>query len=241
LSPTGIVAGSATWRSSSDSYWATHQAEFQCIAEEVGVAPSTEWIWSYPQDFRGEQGDQGPNGDYYFNMYMASPTQPATPNYLVDDMLTLRGLSWKKLPEITGIIWQTRGRFNGETNPPQVDGYPPNAALSEEEWGAPVKLTGTDGIDGNPGTEGADGNTGYSPKFAIESDGVLREVLRLVDWIGGSGTKPGNVGDYIGNVGFVSTPGEAINIKGKSVQIQVGGSTWTQGTPKDGDLWIDRV
>jgi len=232
-----VTPDTAVWYLSTNSYWETHQAEFQCFAEETDSG----WVWTYPQDFRGEQGSQGPNGDYYFNMYMANPTQPLTPNYLTTTMLDMRSLGWEKLPQTVGIVWQTRGRFNGETDPPLGDGYPQNSALSEDVWGTPVKLTGTDGVDGNPGTSGIDGDKGWSPSFAVVTDGDDRDVMQLVDWVGGAGSKPAIGDPYVGPSGMVATKGAAQNIKGQSIRVQVGGATWTQGGPTDGDIWINKV
>ncbi len=70
-----------------------------------------------------------------------------------------------------------------------------------------------DGIDGEPGEDGEDGDDGWSPVFAIEADGATREVLKVVDWTGGEGTKPA-VGKYIGTTGFVDDIAGGVNIRG---------------------------
>ena len=229
-----VTVNTVTWRLSTDAHWSSNTPTFASVAEET----STGWVWTYPYQITGEKGDQGPNGDYFFNMYKASGTTlPA-----VDaDMATMRANGWTRLPPTTGIVYVTLGRFNGETNPPQGDGYPPNAAVPEDNWSTPAQITGNNGTDGTDGDPGTDGDQGWSPVFAVVSDGNTREVLQLVDWIGGSGTKPGNIGQYVSSSGFTGTIGSAQSIKGSSIKVQVGGSTWTQGTPSDGDLWINRV
>ncbi|NBB65310.1 hypothetical protein GVN18_39285 [Pseudomonas sp. ODNR1LW] len=73
---------------------------------------------------------------------------------------------------------------------------------------------GTDGANGADGADGADGDNGWT---AIESgvvDGV-RVVKQIVDWVGGTGTKPA-VGKYIGPSGLVDTAAEATNFRGAS-------------------------
>ena len=84
-------------------------------------------------------------------------------------------------------------------------------------------------VDGDPGPEirrklnemvgtweqalvEAVGPAGWSPVFAIVSDGS-RRVLKLVDWVGGEDTKPTTTG-YIGASGIVADIALAIDIRG---------------------------
>ena len=62
------------------------------------------------------------------------------------------------------------------------------------------------------GGQGSPGNNGWSPTWAIVSSG-LRRVLRVVDWVGGQGTKP-TTGQYIGSSGLVNSINSAIDIRG---------------------------
>ena len=62
------------------------------------------------------------------------------------------------------------------------------------------------------GGQGSPGNNGWSPTWAIVSSG-LRRVLRVVDWVGGQGTKP-TTGQYIGASGLVNSINSAIDIRG---------------------------
>lgn len=63
------------------------------------------------------------------------------------------------------------------------------------------------------GSPGDKGDSGWSPVFSAEADGATRTVLRLLDWIGGSGTKPATLG-FIGSTGIVATAAQAVSIKG---------------------------
>lgn len=60
--------------------------------------------------------------------------------------------------------------------------------------------------------QGAQGYQGYSPVFALVSDGV-REVVKVVDWTGGQGPKPA-INQFVGIGGLVSNIAQAINVKG---------------------------
>jgi hypothetical protein len=64
--------------------------------------------------------------------------------------------------------------------------------------------------DGPAGQNGQ----GWSPQFAVVSDGPTRQVLQLTGWTGGTGAAPGGVGQYVGPSGFTPTIGSAANIRG---------------------------
>lgn len=72
---------------------------------------------------------------------------------------------------------------------------------------------GIQGPQGVQGPQGAAGTNGWSPILANVADGE-RRVLRLVDWTGGTGTKPAVPTDnYIGPTGFTNLAG-ATDIRG---------------------------
>lgn len=71
---------------------------------------------------------------------------------------------------------------------------------------------GADGADGSPGAAGTDGNDGWSPVFAVVSDGD-RRVLQVSDWQGGEGTKPAT-GKYVGSAGLVDLVADGVDIRG---------------------------
>jgi hypothetical protein len=219
VNPTTLpeTVGSAVWYLSTNAYWETHEPLYACNAEET----NSQWVWTYPYKITGEKGDQGPNGDYFFNMYKANgttiPSSTATITFMYAN-------GWRRIPPATGILYQVTGRFNGEIYPIGTDGYPwhngatsatNSTATPELGWSTPIRITGidgTDGTDGTPGTSGSDGNDGWTPVFAVVTDGD-RKVQRVTDWTGGSGTKP-TTGLYVGVTGFVTDIAIAINIKG---------------------------
>lgn len=76
----------------------------------------------------------------------------------------------------------------------------------------PQGLPGADGADGADGSNGADGNDGWSPVFSVENDSA-RRVLRVVDWVGGEGTKPAT-GKYVGATGLETLIANGVDIRG---------------------------
>src|SRR5690606_37750449 len=87
-----------------------------------------------------------------------------------------------------------------------------DTALEATDIRGPTGATGATGEKGDTGAAGADGEDGWTPEFAIVSDDE-RRVVQIVDWAGGTGTKPAT-GDYIGASGLVSDIAEAIDIRG---------------------------
>lgn len=86
-----------------------------------------------------------------------------------------------------------------------------------------IKFHGFDNIVrtiSEAGSPGDKGDSGWSPVLSAEADGPTRTVLRLVDWIGGTGTKPATQG-YIGSTGIVATAAQAVSIKGAQGEVGV--------------------
>lgn len=82
---------------------------------------------------------------------------------------------------------------------------------------------GDQGAQGAAGTNGTDGDDGWSPVFAVVSDGE-RRVLQVADWTGGSGTKPAT-GKYVGTTGLVDAIGDGVDVRGPAGAG--GGADWT--------------
>ena len=74
-------------------------------------------------------------------------------------------------------------------------------------------IQGEQGLKGDTGNTGAAGNNGWSPLLASEVDGE-RRVLKVVDYIGGTGTKPTvPTNNYIGTIGFTDLA-NAVDFRG---------------------------
>lgn len=78
--------------------------------------------------------------------------------------------------------------------------------------GRVVGVNGTNGANGINGTNGTNGTNGWSPVFGLVSDG-LRRVLQVIDWTGGTGTKPAT-GLYVGPLGLTPNIGEGVDLRG---------------------------
>lgn len=67
-----------------------------------------------------------------------------------------------------------------------------------------------------PDSVSVQGTRGWAPSFAVVTD-TTRRVLRLVAWVGGTGTVPtNNINDYLGASGFTSVLANAVDIRGPS-------------------------
>lgn len=83
--------------------------------------------------------------------------------------------------------------------------------LDEDTGNVYIKASGATG-DWGPAISFV-GDKGWSPEFAIVSDGD-RRVLQIVAWAGGEGTEPSSTDQYIGSTGIVNLPADAIDIRG---------------------------
>lgn len=61
---------------------------------------------------------------------------------------------------------------------------------------------------------GPQGDAGWSPVFAVVTDGT-RRVLQVPDWVGGEGAKP-TTGLYVGATGLTATIANAVDIRGSA-------------------------
>ncbi len=61
---------------------------------------------------------------------------------------------------------------------------------------------------------GPQGDAGWSPVFAVVTDGT-RRVLQVPDWVGGEGAKP-TTGLYVGATGLTATLASAVDIRGSA-------------------------
>lgn len=91
---------------------------------------------------------------------------------------------------------------------------------------------GLQGPPGEDGDDGADGDDGWSPIFAIETDGE-RRVLLISDWTGGTGTKPAT-GSYIGSTGLVTDIALAVDIRGPAGEDGMDGANGSDGADGEG-------
>lgn len=91
-----------------------------------------------------------------------------------------------------------------------------------------IDIRGAQGLAGI----GVDGTNGWSPILAVVADGVTREVLQIVDWTGGTGTKPSTTNQFLGALGIVTTAAAAVNIKGSTGATGAPGVDTSDGRSK---------
>jgi hypothetical protein len=111
--------------------------------------------------------------------------------------------------ERPGPITHPRTVYKLTTLPPadtkvsEVSGY-----VLSDYWTA---IAEPEAQDGEPGDKG------WTPVYVVESDGVDRSVLRIIDYAGGEGVKPDlpvATSSYLGSSGY-TTKSLAANIKGE--------------------------
>lgn len=77
------------------------------------------------------------------------------------------------------------------------------------------------------GPPGNNGYNGWTPICALVTDGS-RRVLQVIDWTGGSGTKP-TTGLYVGPLGLVAVIGDATDIRGATGATGADGANGDNG------------
>jgi hypothetical protein len=143
-------------------------------------------------------------------MYYSATTIPGVddPTSQTWDLATMKAHNWESILPVSGKIWMSLRAWEGGTF---TAGDPSGDPVAGTSWSSPVPLTATDGTNGDPGDNGS---LGWAPVFGVVANGATREVLQLKDWTGGTGTKPGFVGQYVTTSGFTTNIANASNIKG---------------------------
>ena len=90
---------------------------------------------------------------------------------------------------------------------------------TEQQWIVSLK--------GATGATGASGANGWTPSLRTEVRGADELVLRIIDWTGGSGTKP--VVGYLSSTGIVTNISNATNIRGTQGLQGIQGEQGIQG------------
>lgn len=86
------------------------------------------------------------------------------------------------------------------------------------------------------GDKGDAGDNGWTPELATVTDSA-RRVHQVVDWFGGTGTKPAT-GDYVGATGLTPTIGDAVDIRGTAGTATIpDGDKGDITTSTGGDVW----
>ncbi len=226
IDDSNVTVSGVTWRSVNSSYWDSNDPVFACQGEE-DPSNISQFIWSNPYRIKGEGGSQGPSGGFYFKMYKQNGTSLPSGTGDTSTLSQMTADGWLGSPPLVDNVYQAERLWVGEGVVFDGNELPSTGPVSGTKWKGPNLFTGGSGNDGNNGVDGVDGNDGWSPVLALKNDGS-RRVLQLDDWIGGEGTKPGNVGKYVGSSGYVSSIGSAVDIRGAS------GQNANENNPVDG-------
>lgn len=109
-------------------------------------------------------------------------------------------------------------------------------AIAEDEVILRITYRNADGSNEQEDpVETPPGLDGWTPILAVVSDGE-RRVLQVVDWTGGTGTKP-NTGLYVGPAGLVAAIGDAVDIRGAQGPAGSGGGGGGSAYITDLNTW----
>ena len=161
----------------------------------TGAAPSQVLNLVVPQGIQGLQGIQGPKGD-------TGDTGIQGIQGPKGDM-GLQGIQGPKGDTGNTGLQGIQGP-KGDTGLQGIQGPKGDTGLQG--------IQGPKGDTGSQGVQGLAGLHGWTPKFAVVTDGT-RRVQQVVDWFGGTGSKPAT-GEYVGATGLVATAALAVDIRG---------------------------
>lgn len=158
------------------------------------------------------KGENAPyNGGFQKSAFINVSGVP-TATGLSSDLLPTGG-PWTHAPttpEAGEHTWEVTSFFT--KNPATSDTALTSANWTQSSsWSAPIRKTGVDGDMEGP--QGPAGPQGWSPILAVVTRSATSEVLRVIDWVGGGGSKPAT-GSYMAETGFTNDISAAKNIKG---------------------------
>jgi hypothetical protein len=208
-----VTVSGVVWRLPSDSHWDSNTPTYAQDAEvDTGV-----YTWGKVYQLKGEKGDQGGAGNFFFPMYIASITSPAYgAGGNTSSLAQMQSAGWSAKPPSVGRIWKTQRPWVGQGVTFDGSGNPSTSPVSGTSWDAVLPITATDGINGD---NGDNGNDGWSPIPALVAGTVAgTKVIEIVDWTGGEGTKP-DVG-YIGSSGITSVLADAVTVTGEPIELR---------------------
>jgi len=134
----------------------------------------------------------------------------------VDDTVTIPDL--RVMMSSGRAVMRVDGAIKGSASAVSGKYVAPTGLTSD-----PANATNIRGVAG----EGVAGNNGWSAILAGEAD-ATRTLLKVVDWAGGSGTKPA-VGMYIGTAGYVTAKADAFNFNAIKRVVPLSAQTNAQG------------
>lgn len=219
-----VTVNGVLWRSAFSTHWNTNDPIFAVDGQE-DPSDITKFIWTNPYRIKGEAGDQGPSGGFFFRMYKEAGTTLPSGTATLSQM-TSAGWS-ANLPNADNV-YVTERPWIGEGVTFDGNGNPNTDPIAGTSWSDPVVFIPI-AVAGDPGDDGDDGNDGWGPIYAVEEYTFNGEkaALKLIGYIGGTGTAPtANIGRYLTNTGsgYNTDIRAATNIKGPKGDAGEGGS-----------------
>lgn len=178
----------------------------------TGASPSQTLNLGLPKGDKGDTGNTGPANTLTIGTVTtgaASATITGTAPAQVLNLVVPQGI--QGLQGIQGPKGDT-----GNTGIQGIQGPKGDTGLQGIQ--GPKGDTGLQGIQGpkgdtgSQGVQGLAGLHGWTPQFAVVTDGA-RRVQQVVDWFGGTGSKPAT-GEYVGATGLVADIAQAVDIRG---------------------------
>lgn len=181
------------------------QAPLQAIVQQLAL--------------QGPPGDDGPQGDQGLPGPSGAPGTPGDNGH--DGWSPVLAAANDGARRVLQVIDWT----GGAGTPPPSTKYVGAAGLVDAIADAvdvrgPQGLQGDQGLpgdlgpQGNPGAAGSNGTDGWSPAFAVISDGA-RRVLKVTSWSGGTGAPP-TANLYVGVTGLVGDIADGIDVRGSA-------------------------
>lgn len=197
----------------------------QCDIDRSGWPIWRRWLYSLWEALRESGGEDGSASQWHAGAGAPSSGLGEDGDFYLDtssgDVYERDG-SWSLVANIAGPEGPA-----GEAGPQGAAGPAGEAGPQGEEG-----PEGPAGVDGADGADGANGDDGWSPVFAVASDGA-RRVLQVTSWTGGGGSPPSSP-TYVGASGFTTNIAEAVDIRGAQ------GEQGPQGEPgADGEDGAD--
>lgn len=231
-----VIVGGVSWYLPTATYWATRIPTF---AQDATLATGV-YTWNPVYQLKGEAGTQGVSGNFYHTVWITydpSTHVPGAPPDVNNDgipdmgaggitstLAQMLAVGWvSQAPAGTGVFWRTERLWTGQGVTYNGVGDPSTGPVTGGSWTTPVRLSAK---DGSPAAPAVNGTNGWSPVFSVIAGvGAGEKVLQLIDWVGGTGTKPGFINQYISAAGFTTVLASASIVTGQPVEMRFDSAT----------------
>lgn len=231
-----VVVSGVSWYLPTATYWATHTPTF---AQDATLATGV-YTWNPVYQLKGEAGSQGVSGNFYHNIWITYDPSVHVPGAVPDvnndgipdmgaggttstltQMITAGWTS--QAPAGTGVFWRSERLWTGQGVTFNGAGDPSTGPVTGGSWTTPARVSAK---DGSPATPAINGTNGWSPVFSVIAGvGSGEKVLQLIDWVGGTGTKPGFINQYVSAAGFTTVLASASIVTGQPVEMRFDSTT----------------